>query len=335
MSKKQIFIISFILICALVGTIYYAWLGSIKSAFLENEITKLKTEISGFQAERENLLRDVTNLQEELEEKERTTKKADEVENIPSVVRSGLNIDFLEPIRIITHDGYIDPAPHTIEALQKALDLGVYGIEIDVQFTKDHIPVLLDEPNMGGDINCTELTLKELKNYKINGRYDIPTLEEALEFLNGKIDLLVIDTTYLPLLPESMEVKDIPRIIQETISKKGAENFAVIQTANPDFLELIDFNKYKVAWNTVDIQKDYKISFYTLNPAWYVTPEKIKEIRDVGAEVIGVNVAYAGIEAEERQYANSLLSGLKYIMVDYVENFIDFSKKYEIPIYGE
>ena len=79
----------------------------------------------------------------------------------------------------------------------------------------------------------------------------------------------------------------------------------------------------------------YDISFYTLNPAWYITPEKIQEIQQTGAEIIPVNITYSTSDEEAKRYPGTILAGHKYIMVDYVENFIDFCEKYKIPIYGK
>ena len=332
MSKKQVFIIIPVLICILIGAIYFAWLESTKSSYLKEEINRLKIEVAELKTEKEVLLENIAELKKELEE-----IKA----NLPIIIPD-LNIGFREPIRIITHSGYIDPVPHTIEAIKKAIDLGVYGIEIDIQFTKDYIPILLDVPDMsspfnqitgGIDKNCTELTLKGIKQYKVKGLYEIPTLDEVLEVLKGKTNLLIIDTTWMPVLPENMDREKEVMVIQDTISRHNAEDFAIIQTADTSFTKYINFDKYKVAWNTSDIQHDYNISFYTLNPGWEITPEKVKEIHQAGAEVIPVNVAYSDAKAEEKFYLTTLLKGSKYIMVDYVENFKEFCKKYKIPIY--
>ena len=55
-----------------------------------------------------------------------------------------------------------------------------------------------------------------------------------------------------------MKITDVPVLIQKTISEHQAEDFVVIQTANPDFLKMIDFDKYLVAWNTFDVQYSYR-----------------------------------------------------------------------------
>ncbi len=74
---------------------------------------------------------------------------------------------------------------NTIISFQKAIDLGCDGIELDVHSSLDgEIIVIHDEKidrttNGKGFVN--QLTLQELKKFKINEKYEIPTLEEVLE----------------------------------------------------------------------------------------------------------------------------------------------------------
>jgi hypothetical protein len=286
-QKKYLIII----IAVVVSLVFLLWFFLSSQDNYKNIIEGLKTEISQLRQEKENL-----NIVQQIVNENNLTKEDVDLSSalLTKLFSPGMNIGFKEPIRIITHDSNMTPVPHTLEAMQEAVNLGVYGIEDDVQFTKDRVAVLLDNPEVNGK-KISEITSAELKNYKINGKYKIPELGEAIDFLKGKVKLFIADLTGVPYLPEGMSVSDIPLAVQKIISEHQAEDFVVMQTANPDFLKLIDFDKYLVAWNTFDVQHSYrnKIDFYTLNPAWYVTYEKRKEIYEAGAEIIPVNVTYA------------------------------------------
>mgnify|MGYP006344329555 FL=1 len=79
---------------------------------------------------------------------------------------------------------------NTLVSFQKALDLKVDGIELDVHLSLDgHLIVIHDETidrttNGTGFVN--QLTLKELKSFKINDTIEIPTLEEVLDLIDKK-----------------------------------------------------------------------------------------------------------------------------------------------------
>jgi len=110
-------------------------------------------------------------------------------------------------IRKISHGGSMKPARNTIESIKRAIDMGAYGIEIDIQFTKDSVPILLHNMDMseeiGVDLNCTGLELSQIKQYKKEGLYEIPTLDETINLVQDKIKLLIIDTTHLTLSDDS------------------------------------------------------------------------------------------------------------------------------------
>ena len=91
----------------------------------------------------------------------------------------------------IAHRGFKGIAPeNTLIAFQKALDIAVDGIELDVHLSSDgHIMVVHDETidrttNGKGMVN--NLSLPELKSFLIDEKHQIPTLPEVLELVNQK-----------------------------------------------------------------------------------------------------------------------------------------------------
>lgn len=79
---------------------------------------------------------------------------------------------------------------NTLQAFQKALDLNSDGIELDVHVSSDgQIIVIHDETidrttNEKGLVNS--FSLSELKSFLIDGKYQIPTLNEVFDLVDKK-----------------------------------------------------------------------------------------------------------------------------------------------------
>ncbi len=97
------------------------------------------------------------------------------------------------------HRGLFDnesEAPeNSLSAFRKAVEAG-YGIELDVQLSKDGVPVVFHDASLkrmcGVDGNVWEYTLEELQQMKLAGSKEtIPTFETVLEAVGGKVPLIV------------------------------------------------------------------------------------------------------------------------------------------------
>ena len=87
--------------------------------------------------------------------------------------------------KIIAHRGASRYAPeNTIAAFQKAIELGADMVEFDVRKTKDGVFIIHHDAKIKRK-KIINLTLAEIKKIKA----EIPTLEETLIFLQGKIQL--------------------------------------------------------------------------------------------------------------------------------------------------
>lgn len=84
--------------------------------------------------------------------------------------------------------GYV--AENTLESIQKALDLGVDGIEVDVHLCQTGELVVFHDFSLerltesNGEIAMK--SLEELKALKINGQFEIPTLVQVLDLIDKK-----------------------------------------------------------------------------------------------------------------------------------------------------
>ena len=88
-----------------------------------------------------------------------------------------------------------DYPENTLPAFDRAKNYG-YGIELDVQLTKDHIPVVSHDFHLlrscGIDKQIDECTYEELKQYHVfNSSYSIPKFEEVLQLVNHQVPLIV------------------------------------------------------------------------------------------------------------------------------------------------
>ena len=95
-------------------------------------------------------------------------------------------------VQIVAHRGGQDVGPeHTMKTLRKAIRLGSDAVEIDVRFTKDHVPVLMHDASLDRTTDCdgrvSRLTLRELRRCDAGDGDEerrIPTLRQALRMIS-------------------------------------------------------------------------------------------------------------------------------------------------------
>lgn len=98
----------------------------------------------------------------------------------------------------IAHRGYHNEktAPeNSLEAFSEAIKKG-YAIELDVLLSKDDYVIVVHDKNLerltGADIDVSDMTLDQIKHLTLlDTQISIPTLEEALELINGKVPILL------------------------------------------------------------------------------------------------------------------------------------------------
>ncbi len=97
------------------------------------------------------------------------------------------------------HRGLFDNASqapeNSLAAIKKAVD-AEYGIEFDVQLSKDDIPVVFHDATLkrmcGVEGNVWEYTLEELQKMKLaDSEETIPTFAEVLDAIGGKVPLII------------------------------------------------------------------------------------------------------------------------------------------------
>lgn len=202
---------------------------------------------------------------------------------------------------------------NTLESMQKALDLGVDMIEIDVHLCQSGELVVYHDFTLerltDGTGEIEMKSLDELKALRVNGQFEIPTLLEVLDLidkncklnieLKGNVtafetcksiqlytetkewkfdDFLVSSFNYDQLKAVHDINKNIPLAVLPASDLKSATEFAETieaKTIHPHYL-LLDQNKVQ------ELQKSgYKINTWTVN-----TVEAIALMKSYGVDGI-------------------------------------------------
>ncbi|MDH5768818.1 MAG: glycerophosphodiester phosphodiesterase [Nitrospirota bacterium] len=83
---------------------------------------------------------------------------------------------------------------NTLKSYKKAIELGANAVELDVRKSHDGELIVIHDDNLkrvfGKDIPVTRMTLKELK--QLTGD-KIPTLDEALQFIDKKVEKILVE----------------------------------------------------------------------------------------------------------------------------------------------
>ena len=93
------------------------------------------------------------------------------------------------------HDNGSDAPENSLAAFQKAVDKG-FGIELDVQLSKDDIPVVFHDYTLkricGVEGKVCDFTYEELQQFSLcSSDQRIPRFEEVLKLVDSKVPLIV------------------------------------------------------------------------------------------------------------------------------------------------
>lgn len=93
------------------------------------------------------------------------------------------------------HDNATDAPENSMRAFEKAVEAG-YGIELDVQLSKDKIPVVFHDFTLkrvcGAEGKVSDYTYQELLAFSLcDSDQKIPKFEEVLRMVAGKVPLII------------------------------------------------------------------------------------------------------------------------------------------------
>jgi len=194
---------------------------------------------------------------------------------------------------VIGHRGAMGyETENTLASIQKALDLRVDMIEIDVfKISDGEIVVFHDETldrltNVQGGIE--EYSIDELNTVKVEGNHSIPLLQEVLDLIGNKVALNIE-------LKGADTAKGVNRIVNYNVDKKGwaFENF-VISSFNWDELRVSRQRNPDIAIAVLTEEESMdtaikvarELNAVAVNPWFkYLTAEKTEQIHDAGFKV--------------------------------------------------
>jgi glycerophosphoryl diester phosphodiesterase len=105
----------------------------------------------------------------------------------------------------IAHRGFTRNFPdNTLESFRAALELGVDGVEFDVQETADGAFFIYHDDDIG-DRPISGMTSAEMQEVRVKGSYRVPTLQQTLELL-GRSPILIVELKQIRSLDKFLEI---------------------------------------------------------------------------------------------------------------------------------
>ncbi|MEM1581793.1 MAG: glycerophosphodiester phosphodiesterase family protein [Candidatus Bathyarchaeia archaeon] len=155
---------------------------------------------------------------------------------------------------------------NTIRSFRRALELGVNAVELDVRSTKDGELVVIHDAEVDRTTNgkglVSDLTLNEIKELLTEKGEHIPTLDEALEFLDKKV---------VKILIELKETGNEEKVL-DIIKKKGLEDNVIIISFHEEALRRIRELNDKVETGLIYVKHKDPVRAALLLRAQYLLP---------------------------------------------------------------
>lgn len=194
---------------------------------------------------------------------------------------------------------------NTIESFRKAIELGANAIELDVRTSKDGEPIVFHDDNLkkvfGKNVRVVEMTLKELKNLTED---KIPALDEALHFINKKVDKILI---------ELKEVGHEKKVIDVIIRQKLFDRAVIISFHEEVLLNIKKLNKKIETGLVYARHKNPLASALALN-AQYLIPlyrfTHTRNIEDAHKKNLKVIVWTINTKKEAKEYIAKGVDGI-------------------------
>ncbi|WP_240418799.1 glycerophosphodiester phosphodiesterase [Paenibacillus periandrae] len=196
-------------------------------------------------------------------------------------------------IKGVAHRGYPVKYPeNTLSSFQAAVDLSFTHLELDVHLSKDGIPVLMHDYSIermtDGKGFIRDYTLDELKYFRVKEVETIPTLEEALNLLKGKISILV-------------EVKQCGEFYSG-VEEKTLE--IIRKTDTLDQCRIIGFDHFSIA-KTRQLDKDIRLGIIASGSMPYVFPF----MEEVDCDFLGVQLRFMTPQYSQMMQERGIISG--------------------------
>ncbi|KUO49527.1 MAG: hypothetical protein APF76_03185 [Desulfitibacter sp. BRH_c19] len=233
--------------------------------------------------------------------------------------------------KILAHRGVSRRAPeNTLAAFKKALDLGLGGIELDIQMSKDgHVIVLHDEKvdrTTDGKGFIKDMTLEDIKKLDAGSWFGdefigekVLLLEEVLEFIGDRGFIINIELKsgiiqYAGLEDRVLDIVKHYNFLDRTIFS-SFNHYSLVnikEKCSNAKIGLLYYAGLVDPW-----EFGMKLDAYSLNPFFTsVTEQMVKRCLEVGLQVIPFTV-------NDNIFAKRLVEwGVEYIITDIPDKII-------------
>ena len=212
---------------------------------------------------------------------------------------------------VVAHRGGSGLAPeNTLEAFSQSLSLGVDAVELDVHLNKEGIPVVIHDPLLDKTTDGVGLvedyTLKELKALDAGARFKgirdngiegkrtprIPTLEEVLELIQGKVKLQL----EIKVRQDGTRYPGIEQKVVEALRRYGMVQDTIVLSFDLPTLQTV---------------KEWEPSLETcaVIGTRYLNAMLPLGVTAIAEELVKYRIAYVGVD--ERRLTPALLEALR------------------------
>ena len=196
---------------------------------------------------------------------------------------------------------------NTLRSFQRAIELGVDAVELDVRKTKDNKLVVIHNVNVNKTTNgkgsVNQLTLAEIKKFVTEKDEKIPTLEEALDLIKKKIRVLI-----------ELKETGIEKKVLELIRQRGLLENVIIISFKEDILRNVRELSDKIAIGLIYVRHKNPIQAALKLKAEYLLPLYIfthsKNIQKAHENNLKVIVWTINKEDEVTEYRKKGVDGI-------------------------
>ncbi|WP_418037904.1 glycerophosphodiester phosphodiesterase [Paenibacillus xylanilyticus] len=227
-------------------------------------------------------------------------------------------------IQAVAHRGYPKKYPeNTLSSFLKAVELGFTHLELDVHLSQDGIPVVIHDHTVDRMTNGTgrvaDYTVSELQSFHIKQDEHIPTLEEVLRALKGKIGLNIelkqMGTCYPQLEEKVLElIKEFSMLDQVVITSFDFDALERIRQLSSEVrIGLITFGCSKAI---LDWSVEMGATFLSMHYA-FVTEHYIHRCQELGIQLMAWTINETSVMKKFQDYPSV------WVCTDELESFRD------------
>ena len=172
--------------------------------------------------------------------------------------RKSLTAEEKQKCRIIAHRGcWGHPSSvleNTVQAFEAALACGAWGIEFDIQWTLDNVPVVIHEPNTSDIPGCVGMEIGEVPFDELRELCpSVPAAQEVIERYGGRMHLMI------ELKGETVGAAGIRKLSSMLTDLRPAADFHLI-ALDPEILQFASMfpSECLLLISTVDTRKKFR-----------------------------------------------------------------------------